>query len=869
MQFHKILENVFNLSPDPNLIVDELGNILKANAVGQQLFCINGDYNKNISDFFISHQKEELLNSLSSDNHKKIGITGYTDIPNHKGDVENYGYRCLYDPENNLWLIGLKRTKLIAEKQVWHLRINSLIDNEGEAIIAISPEGVVQGWSKGATKLLGYSQKEMVGKHISSLSPSEKKEEAKFIVQTVSKGKRVSQLETYRTHKDGYNVNIVLSCSPVYNVEKKLIGLTAILLENQLTTETQLKLQRQATIIENATDAIITETEKGIIDSWNKGAENLYGYQANEVLGKHISIIHPTSLEEEWQEHQEQILQGKSISKFFTFRKHKNGKEIPVVFSATPLLNFDEKVRGIASITRDMSTEYSEQLLNQQLSSIVRSSKDGIYSCDINGNIKTWNKGAEEIFGYSETEIIGKNISVLYKPEQVRELENAINAINGLVNYKQVQTERLAKNGKTVNVSITISPLFDNQENLIGASIIVRNITDLIEIQNSLEQGLEVQEIINQILTLSHYETNVNKLYPNVLSLIKCLPFSTDNFGIAFIGKRNEKNFIEASLDTNISSECLYNLDDILSEDSGSRITEINTEEKQCYIYPISYNDHLITTVVYSFSKNEKLTARDKDLINLTCTHLNLIVSACHTRTELDKNLQSLKKANEQLDNFAYVVSHDLKSPLKNIALLSEWIKEDLDDNISPEVEENINLLQARVKRLSNIIYGVLEYSKVGKVGSPFELITPLALVNEVIDNMFIPDHVKLNIDASERESQLDRLNMTRIIQNLVENAIKYNDKKVAKIDVTFKRDGQNFEIKVKDNGPGIDPRFHKKVFGIFQTISTKDENESTGIGLSLVKKIVDENNAEIKLNSTLGNGAEFIVSWKSEIEQP
>jgi len=869
LQFHKILENVFHLSPDPNLIVDEFGNIIKANAVGQKLFNINGSSEKNILDFFLLQKKGQLIQNLKSDESKKLGITGYTDIKSLNDQLENYGYRCIYEPENKLWLIGLKRTKLIAEKQVWHARINSLLDNEGEAIVALSPKGIFEGWSKGAYKLLGYTEKEMIGKHVSEICPIEKHEEAEYVLQTVSKGKRVSQLETYRIHKDGHNVNIVLSSSPVYNVDKKLIGITTILLENQLASDTQLKLQRQATIIENATDAIITETEKGIIDSWNKGAENLYGYKAREVLGKHISIIHPTNLEDVWHAHQDEVLSGKRISKFFTFRKHKNGNEIPVVFSATPLLNFDNKIRGIASITRDMSAEYSEQLLNQQLSSIVRSSRDGIYSCDTNGNLKTWNKGAEEIFGYTADEIIGKNISLLYKPGQLKELENAINAINGLVNYKQVQTERVGKNGKTLNVSITISPLFDNQERLIGASIIARNITELINIQNSLEQGLEVQEIINQILTLSHYETNVNKLYPNVLSLIKCLPFSDENFGIAFVSKRNDKNYIEASLDTNISSECLSDLDSILNQNPNTQIIEVNTNDKQCFIYPVLYNNQVITTVVYSFANSANLSARDKDLINLTCTHLNLIISACHTRSELDKNLDNLKKANEQLDNFAYVVSHDLKSPLKNIALLAEWIKEDLDDNISPEVEENINLLQARVKRLSNIIYGVLEYSKVGKVGSPFELMTPLELTKEVIDNMFIPEHVDIKIKGSESPALLDRLNMTRVMQNLVENAIKYNDKRVAEISVEFNQNGQDFEIKVKDNGPGIDPRFHKKIFGIFQTIATKDENESTGIGLSLVKKIVDENNAEIKLNSSLGNGAEFIVSWKSEIEQP
>ena len=188
---------------------------------------------------------------------------------------------------------------------------------------------------------------------------------------------------------------------------------------------------------------------------------------------------------------------------------------------------------------------------------------------------------------------------------------------------------------------------------------------------------------------------------------------------------------------------------------------------------------------------------------------------------------------------------------------------------VNEEVFENLNLLELRVKRLNNIVNGVLEYSKISNKNLKLQPFNPKTLIQQIVDAMFIPEHVHIKLNVTEQITLLDKLNISRITQNLVENAIKYSDKDQPVIEIGLQRNLQDIKLYVADNGPGIDPKFHKKIFEVFQTLTPKDVNESTGIGLSMVKKTVEENGAKIKLESRPGKGAKFIITWHSEEKQP
>ncbi len=229
-----------------------------------------------------------------------------------------------------------------------------------------------------------------------------------------------------------------------------------------------------------------------------------------------------------------------------------------------------------------------------------------------------------------------------------------------------------------------------------------------------------------------------------------------------------------------------------------------------------------------------------------------------HSRKIID-----LESINKELDQFSYIVSHDLKAPLRAISNLSQWIEDDLAGLLNNQVKENMRLLRHRVVRLESLVNAILTYSKATKIITETEIADTGLLLKEVIDSLSIPAHIRI-IKAAEQFPVIrtETVKLEQVFSNLLSNAIKYNDKDDGKIEVGFYETEEFCQFYVQDNGPGIEPQFQKKVFMIFQTLETKDSYESTGIGLSIVKKIIDEKGGKIWIESEKGKGARFVFTW-------
>ncbi len=227
-----------------------------------------------------------------------------------------------------------------------------------------------------------------------------------------------------------------------------------------------------------------------------------------------------------------------------------------------------------------------------------------------------------------------------------------------------------------------------------------------------------------------------------------------------------------------------------------------------------------------------------------------------------DELLSQVAEINEELSHFAYVVSHDLKAPLRGIKLITEWLCEDYGDILGGEGTEQLELLQNRVERMHNLIEGVLQYSRVGRIKEKHTAINLNTLVSTVVDMVAPPEHVDVVVEGQLPEIKCEKTRIMQVFQNLISNAIKYMDKPEGQVVIACSDDEDMWTFRVSDNGPGIEAKYHDRIFKIFQTLSARDEFESTGLGLTLVKKIVELYGGKIWVESEIGQGSTFFFTF-------
>jgi PAS domain S-box-containing protein len=233
--------------------------------------------------------------------------------------------------------------------------------------------------------------------------------------------------------------------------------------------------------------------------------------------------------------------------------------------------------------------------------------------------------------------------------------------------------------------------------------------------------------------------------------------------------------------------------------------------------------------------------------------------------TALGRTTQVLEKRNQELDQFAYVISHDLKAPLRAIANLSQWIEEDLNDRLTDETRHQMNLLRSRVHRMETLIEALLQYSRVGRMVATSQTVAVECLLAEIIDSLAPPAEFTIEIGPGMPTFVTERLPLEQVFANLISNAIKHHKRSDGQVKISVQEQGEFYEFAVADDGPGILPQYHEKVFVIFETLESRDKVENTGIGLSLVKKIVEGQGGTVELESQPAQGATFRFTWPKQ----
>jgi PAS domain S-box-containing protein len=236
---------------------------------------------------------------------------------------------------------------------------------------------------------------------------------------------------------------------------------------------------------------------------------------------------------------------------------------------------------------------------------------------------------------------------------------------------------------------------------------------------------------------------------------------------------------------------------------------------------------------------------------------------------KLKDSNREVEKINQELKDFAYIVSHDLKAPLRGIKTLADWLSTDYADAFDKDGKEQMNLLLTRVGRMHDLIEGILQYSRAGRAREESIWVNLNELIPDVVDILAPSSKIKISVEDELPEIHCDKTRIGQVFQNLISNSIKYMDKPNGKIKIDCAEEDDSWKFSISDNGPGIEEKHFDRIFRMFQTLTPKDEFESTGVGLTVARKIVQLYGGKIWLESKLEKGTTFFFTFpKQQKEQ-
>jgi len=234
---------------------------------------------------------------------------------------------------------------------------------------------------------------------------------------------------------------------------------------------------------------------------------------------------------------------------------------------------------------------------------------------------------------------------------------------------------------------------------------------------------------------------------------------------------------------------------------------------------------------------------------------------------ELEATVQELQRSNRELQDFAYVTAHDLKAPLRAIGTLSDWLYGDYREKLDEQAQGHLQLIKGRVSRMNELIDSILRYSEIGRGSRNLQRVNLNALVEETLTLLDPPENFQIIIEDELPTVIGEKTRLTQVFQNLIGNAIKYTDKPEGRVEIGCSDQGSCWKFYVSDNGPGISEKYHEKIFKMFQTLAPRDELESIGIGLAVVKKIVEMYGGKVWVESTVGQGCTFLFTLPKQVQ--
>ena len=625
-------------------------------------------------------------------------------------------------------------------------------------------------------------------------------------------------------------------------------------------------------ILENIQDAYIRADYNGRIIMASPSAVRMYRYNSpSEMIGVSANLLYKD------QKSRDQLIDELHRNGFVEDYESKALRKDGTTFSASvnSQFHYDEngKINGTEAFVRDFTERKKYEESIQKLANLVESSEDAIITKSLKGTITSWNKGAEDIYGYEANKVIGNNISILAPEDLKQEINELITDIKHGKKIHHYETVRIRKDGKLINISITLSPIFNNG-NLVGISTIARDITQSKKVETELKRyrGQLENLVKDRTAELETAYKSLKESQEHYLTLFNSIDEGFCTIEVIFDDNKCPVDY--RFLEVNPAFEKQTGLIDA----KGSLMRDMSPDHED-YWFEIYGNVALTGEPtrfineakdlnrwydVYAFKvgnpENREVAILFNDITKFKESE-NKLKDYQHTlEDQVEKRTEELTRSNSELEHFAYVASHDLREPLRMITSFLQLLERRYDDKLDEDAHEFIGFAVDGAKRLNNMINDLLEYSQVTSKDREFTRVDAQQILDETLMNLKVPidennaiiSHDSLPIIVGYKEL------LVELFQNLISNSIKYHSRETPEIHVSVKEQNNQYRFSIKDNGIGMSPDHLERIFTIFQRLHRKDEYDGTGIGLSIAQKIVHEHGGQIWVESKLGKGSTF-----------
>ncbi len=721
----------------------------------------------------------------------------------------------------------------------------SIVEYSEDAIVGCTPDGMIVSWNQAAQKLFGYTAEEIIGKNIATLTIDEAIPDVNAVIQRMKRGETVYPFEGSGLTKEGRRIETSCSASPVKDADGTLMGVAAIIRDISERKRADEARALVAAVVEFSEEGILTVSLDKKVLSWNRGAEAIYGFSAEEMLGKPVfSTIIPPERQEEYEKFFSRILAGETLVRFESERRRGDGRRVDVALTYCPVKNQRGEVIGVSAIVRDITqAKATRQALyeaNENYRALIHNIPDVTWMIASNDELKFLSPNAEKVFGFSLEECYARGASILFDfihPDESEQVKQQFQLFFDEGATFDVEFRICRNDGECRWIRSRAIQTFE-KNGLRYASGLLTDITQRKAAEESLRESGQRYRLL--------FERNLAGVFrcSQVGSFLDC-----NDAGAKILGYDSREDLI------------------------GRPVTDVFFD-----LADKSIADQKMAT--YGTASNQEIRVRRKDG-SAVWTMANTTMVSGATGTEIEGTFLDItmrKQAEEQMraakeaaesasrakSEFLANMSHEIRTPMNGVIGMIDLA---LDTDLTPEQRDYLTTVKSSAGALLEIINDVLDFSKIEARKLELERV-PFSvkdIVRATVKEFSVQAKSKqlsLQCDFSADLPDIaigDPGRLRQILMNLVGNALKFTNQGEIMVRVIRLQDGP-LQFSVSDTGIGISADKQKTIFEAFIQADTSSTRQygGTGLGLAIVSQLVALMQGRIWVESEPGKGSTF-----------